>query len=115
MSSAMQSARLEFVPHSPQGLRAMIESADQFAHIFGVPAAAGLRDFVASGEVSAEYLARLAAATEPDPWTFGFGVVHRADRLVIGAGGFKGPPTADGNTTFAKGVPDGAHGVCEIA
>ncbi|HEY4235411.1 MAG TPA: GNAT family N-acetyltransferase [Lacipirellulaceae bacterium] len=100
----MQTARLEFVPHTPQGLRALIDGYDEFADKFGIPAAVGLREFFVSGDISADWLAKLAAATGADPWTFGFAIVHRADRLVIGSGGFKGPPTVED-----------AFLVCEIA
>jgi ribosomal-protein-alanine N-acetyltransferase len=100
----MPTARVELVPHSPQGLRALVDGYDQFAQIFGIPAAAGLRDSFASGEASSDWLAQLAAATTADPWTFGFGVVHRVDQLVIGAAGFKGPPAVESERR-----------VCEIA
>jgi RimJ/RimL family protein N-acetyltransferase len=98
----MQTARLEFVPHTPQSLRALFDGYDEFAKAFGIPAAAGLREFYNSGDVSANWLAQLAAAKEPDPWMHGFAVVHRADRLVIGTGGFKGPPADDGRGRFCE-------------
>jgi RimJ/RimL family protein N-acetyltransferase len=100
----MQTARLEFVPHTPQGLRALVDSYDEFARVFGIPATAGLRDFFDSGDVSDVWLAQLASATAADPWTFGFAVVHRVDRLVIGMGSFKGPPAFEDTSR-----------VCEIA
>jgi RimJ/RimL family protein N-acetyltransferase len=100
----MQTARLEFVPHTPQGLRALADGYDQFARVFGIPATAGLRDSFDSGDVSEGWLAQLAAATAADPWTFGFAVVHRGDRIVIGMCGFKGPPQVEDTSR-----------VCEIA
>ena len=98
----MHTKRLEFLPNTPQSLRSLFDGYDEFAKIFGIPAAAGLREFYVSGEVSADWLAQLSAAKEPDPWMHGFAVVHRADRLVIGTGGFKGPPTNDGEARFCE-------------
>lgn len=58
-------------------------------------------------ELSPEWLARLAKATEADPWTHGFSLVNRASGAVVGMGGFKGPPGADGVVEIAYGVdPD---------
>jgi [ribosomal protein S5]-alanine N-acetyltransferase len=98
----MHTERLEFVSHTPQSLRSLFDGYDEFAKTFGIPAAAGLREFYVSGEVSADWLEQLSAAKEPDPWIHGFAVVHRADRLVIGTGGFKGPPTGDGPARFCE-------------
>jgi RimJ/RimL family protein N-acetyltransferase len=57
-------------------------------------------------QVSADWLARLHAATPVDPWTLGFSLVHRGTGIAIGTCGFKGPP-ADGVVEIAYGVqPD---------
>lgn len=50
------------------------------------------------------WLARLNTATEADPWTWGFAMLHIASGLVIGGAGFKGPPEADGVVELAYGV-----------
>ena len=100
----MKTNNLELVPHSPEHLRALIEGTELYEKCFGVRPAEGLRDFMVSAEVSPEFLARLRTATEPDPWTHGFALVHAADRTVIGAAGFKGPPAADGAVEIAYGV-----------
>jgi RimJ/RimL family protein N-acetyltransferase len=92
----MNTDRLELVTFSPDCLRALIAGYDEFARTFGRPAASGLRDFVVCDDVSPDFLARLAAATVPDPWAFfGFAVVHCSDQLVIGTCGFKGRPAPD--------------------
>ena len=60
-----------------------------------------------SKEVSPDWLAKLETATEADPWTHGFALVHAASGEVIGMGSFKGPPGADGVVEIAYGVvPD---------
>ena len=57
--------------------------------------------------LSAEWLARLHASTSADLWTHGFSFVLRASAIVVGQGGFKGPPTDDGVAEIAYGVtPD---------
>lgn len=67
----------------------------------------GLRDFIVSSDVSAEWMAALQSATGADPWKYGFAVVEMASGLVIGNGGFVGAPDAAGNVEIAYGiVPD---------
>ena len=57
-------------------------------------------------ELSADWLARLYASTEMDPWVHGFRVVHRDSGIVVGACMFKGPP-GDGVVEIAYGIdPD---------
>jgi RimJ/RimL family protein N-acetyltransferase len=55
-------------------------------------------------EVSPEWVARLRAAAEPDPWTHGFTLVHRADGVVIGSCGYTGPPDGDGVVEIAYAI-----------
>jgi RimJ/RimL family protein N-acetyltransferase len=43
-------------------------------------------------QLSADWLARVEASTEADPWVHGFAVTHRATSDVIGTAAFKGPP-----------------------
>src|SRR4051812_46446684 len=69
--------------------------------------AKGLRDFIVSPDVSAEWMAALQSATGADPWKYGFAVMHSATGLVIGSGGFAAPPDAAGAIEIAYGiVPD---------
>lgn len=79
---------LTLVPNGPAEIRAQIEgmAPDERA------------------QVSPEWLARAYAATEPDPWTLGFGIVHSATKSAIGMCGFKGPPATDRVVEIAYGV-----------
>ena len=69
--------------------------------------AKGLREFIVSPDVSAEWLAALQIAVGADPWKYGFAVVEQTSGLVIGSAGFTGPPDAAGTVEIAYGiVPD---------
>jgi RimJ/RimL family protein N-acetyltransferase len=57
-----------------------------------------------SDDVSPRWLERLRSATGPDPWVFGFAVIHRDDQCVVGAASFKGPPDDDGVVEIAYGI-----------
>jgi ribosomal-protein-alanine N-acetyltransferase len=105
--SILETAHLALYPFSPEHLLAMLESVEKFDAAFGMPAAAGLRDFYVSGELSSAWLEMLRASTEPDVWRHGFAVVHRDDNIVIGTAGFKGPADEKGVVEIAYGiVPD---------
>jgi ribosomal-protein-alanine N-acetyltransferase len=92
MSAAhLQTKSLRLVPLTREEVCAMVEAASPSEK-------AGL---------SADWLARLHASTSADPWTHGFSLVHRDSDIVVGKGGFKGPPTVDGVVEIAYGVaPD---------
>ena len=47
-------------------------------------------------ELSPAWLALLEGSAPADPWIHGFVLLRRADNVVIGRAGFKGPPGADG-------------------
>jgi len=79
------------IPHVPAHLLALAESVDAYEKISGIRAANGVIDFLLSA--SPEFMARLRAATEPDPWQFGFAVIHKIDNVLIGMAGFPGPPS----------------------
>jgi [ribosomal protein S5]-alanine N-acetyltransferase len=96
--------RLRLIPYGPGHFLALIEGLAEYEAFTGIRAAAGLRDFVESGEVSPAWFERLRAATAADVWEHGFGVVHRDDELVIGGCMFKGPPDADGVVEIAYGI-----------
>ena len=106
----MKTANLELLPWTPAHLLALIESAEAFEKSSGFKIAAGIHEMFTSGDVSPEFFAMLKstpAVDAADPWTFGFFVLHAADRLVIGSGGFKGPPDAEGIVEIAYGIaPD---------
>src|SRR5262245_37451942 len=90
MSTAMniRTARLELMAQTPADVLAKVEqmTPEQRA------------------EISPEWLARVRAAADVDPWTLGFVVMHRASDAVIGSCGFKGPPDLDGVVEIAYGV-----------
>lgn len=103
----IETARLQLVPYSPQDMLNLIDGYEQFERSFGLPAAQGLREFFVSGDVSPDWVAMLHTATTADPWLFGFAVIHRESRSVIGTLGFKGPPDDAGMVEIAYGiVPD---------
>jgi RimJ/RimL family protein N-acetyltransferase len=102
----LDTARLRLHAYAPAHFLAMMEGVAAFEASTRLRAAEGLCGFVVSDEVSSVWLERLRAAPRdlPDPWACGFGVEHRAEGLVIGSGGFKGPPDADGAAEIAYGV-----------
>lgn len=101
---ALDTPHIRLVPHSPAHLLALIESREEFEEQTGLRAANGLRDFMVSAEISAEWLDRLRGATVTDPWVHGFVVVHRETGLAIGTAGFKGPPDDAGAVEIAYGI-----------
>ena len=53
----IETTRLRLLPYAPEHLLALIEGEERFEESFGMPAAAGLRDFIVSDEVSPAWLA----------------------------------------------------------
>ncbi len=100
----LETARLVLTPYSPKHLLALIESEEQFEESFGLPVAEGLRGFFFSGEVSLAWRAQLHKSVAEDPWVYGFAIVHREERLVVGNVGFKGPPDNHGMVEIAYGI-----------
>jgi RimJ/RimL family protein N-acetyltransferase len=90
--------------HTPDQLLALIEQPERYEQLAGFPAAAGLREFFVSGDVSPDWIARLRILERSDPWRIGFAVVHRESRCVIGSAGFKGPPDSEGMVEVAYGI-----------
>jgi ribosomal-protein-alanine N-acetyltransferase len=101
-----QTARLTLQPYTPEQLLALRDGVTEFEERIGggVRAGTGLREFFVSDEVSPQWLERLRSAAGPDPWVFGFAVIHREDQCVIGAASFKGPPDDDGVVEIAYGI-----------
>jgi len=95
---------IELRPYAAEHLLALLESEEAFHRGFGLRAAAGLRDFYFSGEVSPKWLEQLRAAREVDPWTFGFAVLLPKVAQVIGSAGFKGPPDGEGVVEVAYAI-----------
>ena len=100
----IETVHLLLQPFAPRQLLALIEQPERFTELAGFPAAAGLREFFTSGEVSPVWLASLRTLRHPDPWRLGFAVVHRESRSVVGSAGFKGPPDAAGVVEVAYGI-----------
>lgn len=98
---------MELVPHDPAALLALVENPTEFERLAGLPAAAGLADFMTGGDVSEAWLEHLRGGVGPDPYVFGFAVVEGAPRAVIGTVGFKGPPDAEGVVEIAYGIVPG--------
>ena len=107
---AIETERLQLMPYAPAHLLALIEGVPQFEECMGLRAADRLRDFVVSDDVSPAFLVQLRSGTRPDPWVYGFAVVRRENRLVIGSAGFKGPPSEDGVVEIAYGIVPGCEG-----
>ena len=63
---------LRLTPYTPQHFLALIDGYEQFSDDFGLPAAAGLREFLGAADVSPAWLERLrssdqARRTRSDP------------------------------------------------
>lgn len=84
----MQTKSLELVPQELEDVRAMVVAMGPAER----------------AQLSADWLARLDAATSSDPWLLGFSLVQRGTGLAVGRCGFKGPPAADGVVEIAYGV-----------
>lgn len=102
----VETNQLRLLAYAPQHLLALIEGIPQFEALTGLRGAEGLRDGFVSDEVSPAWLKGLRAATNtaPDPWAYGFGVLHRESGLVIGTVGFKGAPDNQGAVEIAYGI-----------
>jgi hypothetical protein len=85
---------LTLVAHIPHQLLALIESTAAYEKNSGLWVADGVREFLLAA--SPNFLSALQEGTAPDPWRFGFAIVHRIDNVVIGLCGFAGPPDSDG-------------------
>ena len=101
---ALETPRLTLVPCSPEHLLILIDEPARFTEASGLRAADGLRGFFVSEEVSPDWVASLRSATGPDPWRYGFFVVHRESGAVIGSAGFAGPPDSSGIVEIAYGI-----------
>lgn len=98
--------RLDLRPIDPADLLLLIAGAEAFGPHVAATTAAGLRSFLVSDDVSADWLEILRMAAGPDPWVFGFVAVQRSDDAAIGLASFKGPPR-DGAVEIAYGIAPG--------
>jgi len=104
----IQTRNLILAAHLPRHLRALIQGPETFEDVAGLKIADGIREQLLSA--SPEYMARVQNARQPDPWLFGFGVIHKNDNVLIGMGGFPGPPDANGVAEIAYGIAPAYQG-----
>ena len=89
MDAMLRTARLWLVPADVDELRAKYDGPA------GAPAG-----------VSPKWIEKLRVATKPDPWEFGYTVVHAGSQRAIGGVSFKGAPGPDGLVEIAYGIDE---------
>jgi ribosomal-protein-alanine N-acetyltransferase len=104
----MQTKNLTLVPHAPQQLLILIENSDTYQESVGMRVADGVREFLLAA--SPEFLAELRLSTAPDPWKFGFAIVHTQENVLIGLCGFTGPVNPDGAVEIAYSIAPSYQG-----
>lgn len=104
----MSTGRVQLVALPPAHLRALLVDEGTFESVSGIKVAPGIRDFFFMAPEA--YRARIATATEPDPWNLGFAVVETATNTWIACAGYKGPPDAAGAVEIAYGVAPSQEG-----
>src|ERR1700761_3751267 len=86
--------RLMLLLKTPEETRQAIEALDENSR----------------AQVSADWLARLNAATSPDPFVHGFSMVRKDSGAIIGQCGFTAPPDAEGALEIAYSVSQNEEG-----
>jgi [ribosomal protein S5]-alanine N-acetyltransferase len=104
----LQTKNLTLIPHVPAHLFALAESSAVYEARSSVGIAAGVREFLL--QASPDFLDQLRKANSPDPWRFGFAIVHTIDRIMIGMCGFTGPPDSAGAVELAYSIAPGYQG-----
>ena len=104
----IQTKNLILAAHLPRHLRALVHGTDEFQIISGLRVAEGIREQLLSA--SAEFMKKLENAKQADPWQFGFAVIHKIDNVLIGMGGFPGPPSSEGVAEIAYGIAPNYQG-----
>jgi RimJ/RimL family protein N-acetyltransferase len=104
----IRTQNLILAPHLPRHLRALLRGPDEFENVAGLRAAGGIREQIL--EASADFKARVQTAKQSDPWQFGFAVIHKIDNVLIGTGGFPGPPDSEGVAEIAYGIAPAYQG-----
>ena len=104
----IQTDTLILAPHLPRNLRALVRSIEDFENTAGLRVADGIRDQLLSA--SADFMTRLETAKQSDRWQFGFAVIHKIDNILIGMGGFPGPPDSEGVVEIAYGIAPSYQG-----
>jgi ribosomal-protein-alanine N-acetyltransferase len=98
----LQTRNLPLRPHLPTHLIVLSRSEQEYEKVSGFRAAQGIRDFLLVA--SPDFFQSLKSAVEPDPWRFGFAILHRADEVMIGLCGFAGPPDGNGVVEFGYSI-----------
>ena len=104
----IQTENLILAPHLPRHLRALVRSVGDFENTAGLGVADGIRNQLLSA--SPNFMAGLQVAKQSDPWQFGFAVIHKIDNVLIGTGGFPGPPDSEGVAEIAYGIAPSYQG-----
>ena len=104
----LETNRLKLTDHDPKHILALLESSDEYENVSGIRVAEGVRDFLLSA--SADFFAQLQTAPAPDPWKFGFAILHKIDNVMIGMCGFTGPPDSDGAVEIAYSIAPAYQG-----
>jgi len=104
----LDTTHLTLLPHKPRDLLALLNGAAEYQQSSGMPVAEGIREFLLAA--SPDFLAQLQTATAPDPWNFGFAIVHKIDNVLIGMCGFAGPPDSDRVVEIAYSIAPAYQG-----
>ena len=104
----IQTPNLILAAHLPRHLRALVRGVDEFENTAGLKVADGIRDQLLGA--SPEFVARIQTAKQPDPWSFGFAIIHKIDHTLIGLCGFSGSPNDDGVAEIAYAIAPGYQG-----
>ena len=104
----IQTKNLIIVPYLPRHLRALLWSESEFEDTAGLRVADGIRKQMLNA--SGDFLARVENGQQPDPWQFGFAIIHKVENVLIGTCGFPGPPDSDGVAEISYGIAPGYQG-----
>jgi [ribosomal protein S5]-alanine N-acetyltransferase len=104
----IETENLIIVPYLPRHLRALIRSETEFEDTAGLRVADGICEQMLSASVN--FMARLENGKQPDPWQFGFAIIHQVENVLIGTCGFSGPPDPDGVAEIAYGIAPSYQG-----
>ena len=101
----IETENLLLAAHLPRHLRALLRSESEFEDTAGLRVASGIHQQML--EASADFKARVENGKQPDPWQFGFAIIHKIDNTLIGTCGFPGSPESNGVAEIAYGIaPD---------
>jgi RimJ/RimL family protein N-acetyltransferase len=98
--------RLELVPATPESTRAALAGTSELASSLGVSVPATWPPMFLDAPSLTYTLERLAEGPDQAGWWLYFVVLKDAagGRTLIGSGGYKGPPSADGTVEVGYGI-----------